>query len=97
MNDEALNRETRPNPKARRRKTRKLASLEYVGDVIEKLPPTAVDITPRDQVPRDRLGTIPKPYSVADAYEVIHKIGYDAWRRMGYPKRKAALEELKND
>ena len=38
------------------------------------------------------LGTIPKPYTIEDAELVIAKIGLEAWRAMGYGKKRAALQ-----
>lgn len=94
MNDDALNRETRPNRKAKRRKTRKPAPLEYVGDVRETPQPARpVNVTPREQVPRAKLGTIPKPFTVGDVLGLIAIIGLPAWKRMGVHKRQAALED----
>ena len=89
MNTEVYERETRPNKKARRRKTR--APLEYVGEVDEQ--PRAVNVTPREQIPRKELGTIPKGFRYYDALQLIAKIGLDAWNVMGYPQRQAALTE----
>ena len=63
------------------------APLEFVADVEEKPDPVPVIVPERSE-----LGTIPKPYTYADACAVVERIGLPAWQRLGYHGKKSELK-----
>jgi len=43
---------------------------------------------------RAELGTIPKPYTYNDACNVIERIGFQAWKSMGYQRKLKELTRI---
>jgi hypothetical protein len=46
-------------------------------------------------IPREELGTIPKPFTYMDATGLIEKIGLETWCKWGHSKRLEALTKYR--
>lgn len=103
VNKKAEERETRMNPAAANRETR-VPPREDPEDAAQEQEEAqaAVVESPKQEpvkksrVTRAQIGSIPKPFTVADVRKYIDKHGLAAWLGLGgWHKRKAALEEMK--